>query len=48
MLAIGGRSPATIDATITGALGPIGFATARSVSDMLVSFGDLFPQATLK
>jgi hypothetical protein len=48
MFAIGGRSHAAIDANITGALGPIGFATSRSVGDTLVSYGDLFPQATLK
>jgi hypothetical protein len=48
LMAIAGRQFAQIDATITGALGPIGFATARSISDTLVSYGDLFPQATLK
>ena len=48
MLAIVGDSNASIDANITGALGPIGFATSRSVSDSLFSYGDLFPQATLK
>jgi hypothetical protein len=48
MLALGGRSYGAIDASVTGALGPIGFAASRSVSDTLVSYGDLFPQATLK
>ncbi len=48
MLAIYGRDQANIDANITGALGPIGFATSRSVSRELTAFGDLFPQATLK
>jgi hypothetical protein len=48
LLAIAGRQFAKIDANITGALGPIGFATSRSISDSLVSYGDLFPQATLK
>jgi hypothetical protein len=48
MLAIYGRQQATIDANITGALGPIGFATSRSVTQELSAFGDLFPQATLK
>ncbi len=48
LLALGGRSFGQIDAALTGALGPIGFATERSVSDTLVSYGDLFPQATLK
>jgi hypothetical protein len=48
MLAVAGRQQATLDANITGALGPIGFATSRSFSDSLTSFGDIFPQATLK
>ena len=42
LLALGGRSFGQIDAALTGALGPIGFATERSVSDTLVSYGDLF------
>jgi hypothetical protein len=48
MLAIVGRSEANIDATIAGALGPIGFAASRSIGDSLFSYGDLFPQVTLK
>jgi len=48
MLAIFGRVHAQIDATVSGALGPIGFETSRSVSDNLVGYGDLFPQFTLK
>jgi hypothetical protein len=48
MLAIVGNSQAKINADIVGSLGPIGFATSRSVSDSLFSYGDLFPQATLK
>jgi hypothetical protein len=48
MLAIVGRSEANIDATIVGALGPIGFAASRSVGDSLFSYGDLFPQVLLK
>jgi hypothetical protein len=48
MFAVGGRSQANIDATITGALGPLGFATARSVGDSLTAFGDLFLQPTLR
>jgi hypothetical protein len=47
-LFIYGRSAADIDATITGALGPIGFATQRSVSDALSAFGDIFVQPTLR
>ena len=34
--------------SLAGALGPIGFVSERSVSDSLFSYGDLFPQATLK
>jgi hypothetical protein len=48
LLGVGGRQFANVQANITGALGPIGFATSRNVSDTLVSYGDLFPQATLK
>src|SRR5882757_6157637 len=40
VLALYGRGQATIDANITGSLGPIGFATERSVSDSLAAFGD--------
>jgi hypothetical protein len=48
MLIAYGRQQANIDANITGALGPIGFATSRSVSQDITAFGDLFPNATLK
>ncbi len=48
MLTLIGNSQATIDANITGALGPIGFAASRSISDSLFSASDVFPQATLK
>jgi hypothetical protein len=37
-----------IDALLTGALGPIGFANQNSVSDRLTSFGDPAPQLSLK
>ncbi len=37
-----------LDANITGALGPIGFATSKSVSQSLSAFGDLFVQPTLR
>lgn len=47
-LFIYGHDQATIDANITGALGPIGFATSRSITRDLTAFGDIFPQATLK
>lgn len=48
VLGIYGRSQANIDAQISGALGPIGFATERSVSDALTGFGDVFLQPTLR
>jgi hypothetical protein len=47
-LAIAGRQQATIDATVTGALGPIGFAAERSISDSRTAFGDVFLQPTLR
>ena len=43
-----GRSYGRVDTHVTGALGPIGFATERSISDARDAFGDIFPQATLK
>lgn len=43
-----GRGEANIDANITGALGPIGFARERSISDARSDFGDLFFQPTLR
>lgn len=43
-----GRQQATIDANVTGALGPIGFAASRSVSQELEAFTDLFVQPVLR
>ena len=43
-----GTARTEIDALVTGALGPIGFATQNSVSDRLTSFGDPAPQLSLK
>jgi hypothetical protein len=43
-----GTARTEIDALLTGALGPIGFANQSSVSDRLTSFGDPAPQLTLK
>ena len=48
VLAIYGREQASISATATGSLGPIGFATARSFNDSLSAFGDVFVQPTLR
>lgn len=47
-LIVGGRSAADIDANISGALGPIGFARERRVSDSLAAFGDVFLQPMLR
>jgi hypothetical protein len=47
-LGVVGRQQATIDATVTGALGPIGFAAANSISDSRTAFGDVFLQPTLR
>ena len=43
-----GRSAASLDGTLTTGFGP--FATTRmgSIGDSITSFGDLYPQATLK
>ena len=41
-------SETQIDALVTGALGPIGFAGQNSISDTLTSFGDPAPQLSLK
>ena len=43
-----GTARTQIDALVTGALGPIGFATQSSISDGLTSFGDPAPQLSLK
>jgi hypothetical protein len=43
-----GTARTEIDALLTGALGPIGFANQNSVSDRLTSFGDPAPQLSLK
>jgi hypothetical protein len=48
VLGIYGRQQANIDASLTGSLGPIGFATERSVSQALTAFGDVFVQPTLR
>ena len=48
VLALYGRQQANLDATVTGSLGPIGFATERSVSQSLSAFGDVFVQPTLR
>ena len=47
-LGIVGHQQANVDATVTGALGPIGFAAAGSISDSRTAFGDVFLQPTLR
>src|SRR6476646_6250968 len=47
-LGIVGRQQANIDATVAGALGPIGFERERSISDSRSAFGDGFLQPTLR
>jgi hypothetical protein len=42
------RAEANIDANLVGALGPIGFATERSVGDARWGFSDVFFQPTLR
>jgi hypothetical protein len=48
VLGIYGRDQANISASLTGSLGPIGFATERSVSQALSAFGDVYVQPTLR
>jgi hypothetical protein len=48
VLAVYGRQQANIDANITGSLGPIGFATERSVGQSMDAWGDVYVQPTLR
>ena len=43
-----GRSKADVDATLIGALGPIGFARAAGASDAVTGFGDIAPMFSLR
>jgi hypothetical protein len=43
-----GRSAATIDGTLTTAVGPFGTTRMGSIGDSITSVGDLYPMATLK
>jgi hypothetical protein len=43
-----GRSQASVDATFTGALGPIGFTRSGSLSESVNGFADLIPQFNLR
>jgi hypothetical protein len=48
MLVPFGRSQASVDATLTGALGPIGFTRSGSLSVSVTGFADLVPQFNLR
>ncbi|MFK4725061.1 hypothetical protein ABIE89_006161 [Bradyrhizobium niftali] len=43
-----GRSAATLDGTLTSAVGPFVTTRTGTLSDSITSVGDLYPQATLK
>jgi hypothetical protein len=43
-----GRNTVAVDATLTGALGPIGFTIGRERTDSVSGVGDLLPQASLR
>lgn len=43
-----GRSRASVDATLTGALGPIGFTISGERTDAVTGFGDLVPQFNVR
>jgi hypothetical protein len=43
-----GRNTVSVDATLTGALGPFPFAVSGGSSDSVTGFGDLIPQASLR
>ncbi len=48
MLVPYGRSRASVDASLMGALGPIGFTVSGGRSDSVVDIGDLAPQFSLR
>lgn len=43
-----GRNKVGVDATLTGALGPIGFTTGGSRTDSVTGLGDLIPQFSMR
>ena len=43
-----GRSQASVDAALTGSLGPLGFTISGSREDAVTGFGDLIPQFSLR
>lgn len=48
MVIAGGRNKVSADATLTAALGPLGFTTSAGRADTATGFGDLIPQASLR
>jgi len=43
-----GRNTASVDATLTGAVGPVGFTVSGSRTDSVSGFADLIPQASIR
>ncbi len=43
-----GRSQASVDATLTGSVGPFGFTRSGSLSESATGFGDLVPQFNVR
>jgi hypothetical protein len=43
-----GRNRASVDATLTADVGPIGFTVSGSRTDSVTGFGDIYPQASLR
>ena len=43
-----GRSRASVDATLTGSLGPLGFSVSGSRDDAITGFGDMIPIFSLR
>lgn len=43
-----GHGRASVDATLTGAVGPVGFTVSGSRSDTVTGFGDLVPQFSVR
>jgi hypothetical protein len=48
MIGAAGRNDVSVDATLTGQLGPLGFSISRGRSDETTGFGDLVPLASLR
>ena len=48
MLVPVGRNKATVDATLTAAVGPVGFTISGERTDAVSGFGDLYPQAAVR